>query len=362
MALHSSDPVSVYLSATARMAHPSLGAVDGALYDERSVVRFHAMRRTLWVATPAVARDAHASSTIKLLAPEHVRFVKLLADNGIPDGDRWIADAKEQTLAALHRAGEATTRQLGEAVPDLRHPLVLAPGKNYTATQGAHVRVLLQLGFEGSIVRTRPIGTWIASQYRWAATDAWLGGGIAGMDPARSFGRARSTGGCERSVRARPRTCSGGPDGTVGTRRAALSAAGAVPVEAGGQPAWLAADDADPVAAGEPWVALLPGLDPATMGWKQRDWYLDPAHVPLLFDRNGNGGPSVWVDGRIVGSWVQRPDGSIAVGYFGDVATRRRRQIDRAAGALSDLLGETRFTVRFPAPVVKDLLATDNTH
>ena len=92
MALHSSDPVSVFLSAMARMRHPSIAAVEAALYEARSVIRFHAMRRTLWVATPSVARMAHASSTTKLLGPEHRRFVKLLADNGISDhGDDWIA-------------------------------------------------------------------------------------------------------------------------------------------------------------------------------------------------------------------------------------------------------------------------------
>ncbi|MCB1262741.1 MAG: winged helix DNA-binding domain-containing protein, partial [Acidimicrobiales bacterium] len=94
VALHSSDPASVYLSAMARMRHPSVTTVESALYETRSVVRFHAMRRTLWVATPEVARLAHASSTTKLLAPEHRRFVALLAANGIADdGDAWIASA-----------------------------------------------------------------------------------------------------------------------------------------------------------------------------------------------------------------------------------------------------------------------------
>ncbi|MEZ5136769.1 MAG: hypothetical protein R2699_17400 [Acidimicrobiales bacterium] len=112
-------------------------------------MRFHAMRRTLWVATPEVARLAHASSTTKLLAPEHRRFVALLAANGIADdGDAWIASAKEQVLAALHRAGEASTRELGEAVPALRQPIAMAPGTRYATTQGAHGRVMLHLGFE----------------------------------------------------------------------------------------------------------------------------------------------------------------------------------------------------------------------
>ena len=60
----------------------------------------------------------------------------------------------------------------------------------------------------------------------------------------------------------------------------------------------------------EPWVAVLPGLDPTTMGWKQRDWYL-PEAATESFDRAGNGGPTLWVDGRIVGVWAQTRDGEM---------------------------------------------------
>ncbi len=60
----------------------------------------------------------------------------------------------------------------------------------------------------------------------------------------------------------------------------------------------------------EPSAALLPTLDPTTMGWKERDWYLGE-HASLLFDSNGNAGPTVWWDGRVVGGWSQRRDGEI---------------------------------------------------
>jgi len=50
VALHSTDPVTVYLSVLARMANPALAAVEKALYDDRTLLRHHAMRRTLWVA------------------------------------------------------------------------------------------------------------------------------------------------------------------------------------------------------------------------------------------------------------------------------------------------------------------------
>jgi hypothetical protein len=360
VALHSSDPVSVYLSVLARMRRPSIDSVDDALYEQRSIIRFHAMRRTLWVATPAVAREAHASSTTKLLAPEHNRFVKLLVDNAVTDdADGWIADAKTQTLAALHQLGQATTRQLGDKVPALRQPIVLSPGKTYSATQQAHARVLLHLGFEGVIARGRPTGTWINSQYRWAAMDDWVPGGISGMDV-----RAASAALVDRWLHAfGPGTTDDVQWWTGWNRRDTLRAledVGAVEVDVEGpdgwQPGWLAADDLDRTTGRASWVALLPGLDPTTMGWKARGWFLDPVAASRVFDRYGNGGPSIWVDGRLVGSWVQRKDGSIALGWIIDVPSARRSQVESAARALEDLLGDIRFTVRFPAPIQADLM------
>jgi hypothetical protein len=79
--------------------------------------------------------------------------------------------------------------------------------------------------------------------------------------------------------------------------------------------------------------------------------------VPVLFDRNGNGGPTVWADGRIVGGWAQRADGTIAVRVLEDVGAERRAAIDEAAHRLEELLGDVRFSVRFPAPLQAQLRA-----
>ena len=74
---------------------------------------------------------------------------------------------------------------------------------------------------------------------------------------------------------------------------------------------YLLPDDLDDVPEPEPWAALLPVLDPTTMGWKQREFYLAPDDVPYLFDTNGNGGTTAWWAGRIVGCWVQDDDGVV---------------------------------------------------
>ena len=87
-----------------------------------------------------------------------------------------------------------------------------------------------------------------------------------------------------------------------------------------------------PTTTGRSWVALLPSLDPTTMGWKQRGG-TSPACADA-FDRNGNAGPTIWADGRVVGAWAQAPDGAIRSHWFGSVSdrTRRRRRRRRPSG------------------------------
>ena len=93
VALHSTDPVTVYLSAMARMARPSIEAVERALYADRSLIRHHAMRRTLWVATPAVVRQMHAAATRKLVAPGARADRGNARASGIDDPDAWLDEA-----------------------------------------------------------------------------------------------------------------------------------------------------------------------------------------------------------------------------------------------------------------------------
>jgi hypothetical protein len=91
------------------------------------------------------------------------------------------------------------------------------------------------------------------------------------------------------------------------------------------------------------------------MGWKQRDWYLRKEDAALLFDRNGNAGPTVWMDGRIVGGWTQQASGTIAYRLLDDEARTRAPEVDAAAHALEAYYGDTRHKVRFPAPLQKTL-------
>jgi len=360
VALHSSDPASVYLSAAARMSHPSIDAVSQALYDDRTVVRHHAMRRTLWVFTPELARAAHASCTAALATREWKRLSTMVEDSAIAeDGAAWVSAARRDVLAALAAAGEATSRQLGQLVPSLRVPLHLAVGKSYAGQQGAHTRVLLNLGFDGLIVRGRATGSWISSEYTWSLMDAWVPGGVVGADPLASADElaAAYLGAFGPATMADIQWWTGW---TLGATKRALASIGAMAVKLDdGSAAWLRADDVDVEPAAEPWVAYLPALDPSAMGWKDRAWYVGE-HGALgasIVDRNGNIGPTIWVDGEIVGSWAQRKSGEIAHRVMNDVGRARTRDVAREAERLQNLIGDARVTVRFPAPIQKELLS-----
>lgn len=356
VALHSTDPVSVYLSAAARMRAPAIAAVDAALYEERSLVRHHAMRRTLWVFGREVARLAHHGATAEVARVQRRQILEQLAGGGIDDPAAWSGAAMRRITEVLAASGPLSARELGQRLPELAVPIPLGSGR-FATTQAAHSRVLLLMGFEGRVLRARPTGTWINGQYRWAATEAWLDGGLgepldaatAAAGLARRYLRAFGP-----ATRADLQWWAGW---TARTAAAALGAVGAVEVALDEGTGYVLPDDLDPVAPGEPSVALLPALDPSTMGWKQRAFHLDAQHAPLVFDRNGNGGPTVWVDGRIAGGWVQRRDGTLAVRLLADVGAERRGLVDDAAHALEKLLGEVRFSVRFPAPMQAELLA-----
>ena len=356
--LHSSDPVSVYLSGVARMRHPSIEAIETALYDDRSVVRHHAMRRTLWVLTRDMAPAAHSAATIGIAAVERTRVLGMLAGAELgTEPEVWLDHASAAVLGYLREHGPSSARQVGDALPELRVRLDVATGTSSATSFGAHTRVLLQLGFEGQVLRARP-PSWINGQYRYAVADEWIPGGLTGGGSTREARAVLADRWLHRFGPATSDDLRWWAGLSVRAVNDALTDIGAVPVALeDGTDAWTAADDLDVVDTADGWVAFLPALDPTTMGWKRRDWYVDPSFVPALLDRNGNAGPTIWVDGRAVGGWVQRASGEIAYELLADVPKRRQQQIARAARELEDLIGPTRFSVRFPSPILKRLLA-----
>jgi hypothetical protein len=116
-------------------------------------------------------------------------------------------------------------------------------------------------------------------------------------------------------------------------------------------------DDLDEVADPGDWAALLPALDPTTMGWRSRGWHLG-AHTDRVFDRNGNAGPTAWWNGRVVGVWCQRDDGEVLVVPAEDLAVPARRALDAKAAELTAWLDGDVVRSIYLSPLAREHLAT----
>lgn len=359
VALHSSDPATVFLSALVRMQAPATAAVHRALYTERSVVRHHAMRRTIWVMTPETARLAHGAATAKIAQAERKRTVAAMTDTtDIAAPDAWLDEALHEIEELLVAQGPLSTRSIGQALPHLVVPMRMGAMTKNPATLNAHTKVLQGAGFDAKLVRAAPTGDWTSAEYAWVPTETWVADSIAGLDEEAAAGALLD----RWLLRFGPATETDIKwwfGWTATLTRKALAACKTVEVALeSGETALVHTSDSDPVDDPGPWVRLLPGLDPTVMGWKQRDWYLDPNDVADLFDRFGNAGPTIWADGRVVGGWTQRPDASIATELTQPISPEHQRLLDSAVAELETAVGDTVVRPRFPAPMQKRLVSS----
>ncbi|MFF8385552.1 winged helix DNA-binding domain-containing protein [Streptomyces kanasensis] len=364
-ALHGTDPATVHLAAGARLAsevapHGPVPAMERALYEDRTLVRMHGMRHTVFVVPTALAPVVQSSTTHAVAARERASFLKQVTAGSDLTAD-WLAEVEGATLAALERLGEATATELADEEPRLRERFTYGPGTSYAQQQAVSSRLLRVLGTEGRVVRGRPLGGWTSSRFRWAVAPP-----LPDLPPAEA-----------RATLTRHWLATYGPateaDLTwwtgwrVTDARKALAAVSAQEVTLDDTTtAYVLPDDANtpdapdtpgaPATAG-PWAALLPALDPTAMGWRERDWYLDPDHRPALFDRSGNIGPTVWWNGRIVGGWAQRPDGEPVWRLLTDPGAEARAAVEAEAARLHTWLHGTRVTPRFRTPLERELSA-----
>jgi hypothetical protein len=364
VALHATDPVTVYLSARAR-SRCAVDEVDAALYEERAVVRMLGMRRTVFVVPAGLADVVQAACTDDVARRMRRQMEKDLAGGGVGDGDAgaWLRSVEDGVLRALAaRGGGATGAQLSADEPRLRTQLVYAADKSYGGAAYITSRVLVLIAAEGRTIRGHRRGGWTSGQFEWFLPQAWLRGGEsagAGLGAGLDAGLARTE-------LARRWLTTFGPGlvadlqwwaGWTGAQtKAALAALPVAEVDLDGQAGVALADDLDFPADAPEVGALLPALDPAPMGWQARAWYLGP-HTPPLFDRTGNVGPTVWWACRVVGGWAQRASGEVVYRLLEDIGADGEAAVAAQAAALESWLGPARVTPRFRTPLERELSA-----
>ena len=355
VALHATDPSTVHLSTWARVRGATPDALATALYDERALIRLLGMRRTMFVVPVELVAVVQAACTRAIAEVERRKtegFV--LQHDPARDAAGFLREVEAEALAALEEAGGLST-ELSARLPRLAERITFQVGNAAPGSQSVAARVLPQLAMDGLAVRGRPRGSWTSGQYQWSAMSAWLPDGVPVLEPAgarvelarrwlRAFGPAPL---------ADLKWWSGW---TVAQTKATLADLDVATVSLDEGDGVVLADDLEPTPAPSPYAALLPALDPTVMGWKARDWFLGE-HGPALFDTNGNAGPTVWWDGRVVGGWGQRRTGEVVVRLLEDVGTDATAAIEDRRTALEEWIGAVRVTPRFRTPLERELTA-----
>jgi hypothetical protein len=350
--LHATDPATPYLSLWARMPAFAVADLDAELYGRRTLIKHLAMRRTLWTVRAEDLPLIHSAASARVADNERRRLVADAQKAGVAtDGGAWLDTACAAVLRHLAEHGAASAKQLREALPELAGRYDYAPGKRWGGETPLAPRVLTVLSVRGDIVRGPNDGAWTISRPRWTPMSAWLPSVSEPAEPEvaraelvrrwlRAFGPATET------------DIKWWFGNTLTWARHALRDVDAVEVDLDGTPGFALPDDLEVERDVDPWCALLPGLDVTTMGWYDRGWYLGE-HRSQLFDTNGNGGPTAWWNGRIVGGWGQDTDGRVEIRLLEDVGRDAKRALKRRADELTEWLGGVRVSPRFPSPLSK---------
>jgi hypothetical protein len=366
LALHATDPGSVYLQVRARTVSVSPADLTAALYQDKSLVRLLAMRRTLFVVpieTAPVIQHGAADQVAARLRRDLVKRLAADADHpaaqsGDPDG--WLAEVADSVEAILDAEAPLAGAQLSAREPRLRSQIMYAQGKTYGGPVAITSPTLSWLSAAGRIIRGHAGPNWGSSRYEWWTPRGFLPPHGIGPMPADEAQRELLRRWLATFAPATVEDIAWWTGWSLRDTRAVLSEVETVMVALDDEdkPGLLLAEDADAqMPESEPWLAFLPSLDPTPMGYQRRGFYLSDGARKELFDTNGNIGPSVWLDGRIVGGWAQRPDGEVAYELFEDLGADVELMATAEAERVAAWHDGVTVTPRFPTPLLRRLRA-----
>lgn len=352
--LHATESATVYLSCWARVRSLDAADVDRALYEQRSLVKQLAMRRTLFTFPRDLLPAAWSSASARVANTERARMSKDVVKAGLAvDGNDWLDRARSEVLSLLADAPEGLSAvDVRQAVPMIDVKVEGSAGEIWSAP-----RVLTHLGATADIMRGTNTGRFPTSRPLWTLTRHWLDDAPVALESV----DVEPADGYREIVRRWLYTFGPGTEddivwwlgSTKTVVRAALAELDAVAVTLdGGGTGWLLPNDVAEVGDPGPWVTLLPVLDPTIMGWKGRDFYLGP-HRNQLFDTRGNAGTGAWVDGRVVGCWIQDEAGVVHLRLIEPVSASARRSLEAEAARLTEWLGGVKIGTGYVSQAMK---------
>jgi Winged helix DNA-binding domain len=325
-AIQAQDRRAARLSVWTRGRHLDAAAIEGALVEERSVVRTWAMRGTLHLVPAADVRWL-----LDLLGPVFVvATARRYRELGLDDG------ACAAAVAAIGQAvaadGPLTRAVLAERIR--------AAGVDVEPGSQAVAHLVRRAALEGVVC----CGSGAGGNETYVALDEWTGGRAA----------ARFEGDAARAELARRHLRAFGPARVedfaswsglpMAVARAAwrLLDGELTEVVAAGRPAWaVAGTELGPAQSQRPCIRLLPAFDTYLLGHKGRGLIVQDRFARKVWPGGGWIRPTLVVDGAVVATWRLDSGDQVEVDPFTPLPDEVDVGVEAEAGRLRTFLAAT---------------------
>ena len=176
-ALHATEAATVYLSLQARVPHLTQTDIEGALYEQKTVVKQLAMRRTLFAIERDLLPAVWGSAAARVAAQQRAKLIKDIETSKLAvDGERHLNVAAAGVEASLNDVTRPA-QQVREMVPEVQGELAGGPASDpWSMRQPLCSRLLTVLGADARLMRATNDGHWRTNKPLWTRTSHWLGG------------------------------------------------------------------------------------------------------------------------------------------------------------------------------------------
>ncbi len=348
VALHATSPRTPYLSLWARMQSFRREELDKALYLRKSLARLVCMRDSLFI-VPASEYATFFRAYNRRARSRPAREEQLLRTAGLGKGkqERALAvELRRRVMAIMADGRPRTVSELTELIPELASRLTLSRDTAWEANVSLGARFVPGLAAYGDLTRGRSRGGWRSYRWEWVSLKHWLPQvdlEAESAEPPHVWLLRRYFDRFGPASREDAAWWAGLGKGAVAQ---ALDELGdelcEITLEGSSQPLLLSKGQLRRLRRfpppTEPYVFLLPELDPYIMGYKQRGRFLRPEYAKRCFDAVGNARPTIWADGRVVGSWRALVNQQPTFELFEPLSEPAQRQLEDRLNALTNFL------------------------